>query len=126
MAIAIAPRYRKILLLIAVVLTTVVVTVFAQNRLEKEKNVIVNSEGAVVISDRDNLPFAISFTLPQNCSELDSEMQRTVATGANSATAPDELIQKMTVLIAFGEDLCSYRDWGKISADSLSQWFGAP
>lgn len=108
---------------------TVVITLlaawFVSDVFGHTDNVRVTDDGKVLIADRDNLPFRVSFPLPHNCTELTTEIDATLAHVSTASAASDAVQAKMAALIVLGGDLCSYNDWSAVQADQLTRWYDA-
>lgn len=117
-------RFRYVWIITIAVVIGAGGVIAAQRVLGEGDRVRVTEDGKVSVTDRDNLPFQLSFDLPQNCSDVLTEFDAALDQFPGSSSAPPAVNAKIAVLALLGEELCSYREWTDVQAGRMAAWYG--
>lgn len=82
-----------------------------------DEYVVINDDLTVSVTNRNDLPFGVSFELPQSCGDVRAELELVTV-----GVADDQIVSKVVLLSALGEELCSFADWTTIQRDVISPW----
>lgn len=94
----------------------------SSNGVIAEANVSQDANGRIIVSNKDNIKFHISFPLPQNCAQTKVAIGTVIGRWPEEAVASADARTALLVLERLGQDLCSWRDYNELSLNVLQPW----
>lgn len=89
---------------------------------DDELYVFEDADGRVVVANRDQTPFQLSFALPQNCPQAIELVQTVLDEAGSSAAATEDQQSLMIIYSRLSEELCSFRVFTDLVGPMLEKW----
>lgn len=81
-----------------------------------------DADGKIIVANRDQLPFRVSFPLPRNCAENKKLISDLIADAETATLANADQRSQMLVLDRLAQDLCSWREYNTFAGQINSFW----
>jgi hypothetical protein len=86
--------------------------------------VTTDKDGKIIVTGRDPAEVKLSLALPQNCAQIVVFMEDIVNLYPKSTDATDEARVHVTIMHRLAQDLCSMREYQKLSENNFNSWYG--
>lgn len=85
--------------------------------------VITDKDGRIIVTGRDPAEVKLSLALPQNCAQIVVFMDEVANLYPKSTDANDGVRVHVTIMQRLAQDLCSWREYQKLSEDKFNSWY---
>jgi hypothetical protein len=85
--------------------------------------VTTDKDGKIVVAGRDPAEIKLTLALPQNCAQIVVFMDDIIKLYPTATDADDEARVHVTIMQRLAQDLCSMREYQKLSENNFNPWY---